>query len=86
MEVVSFRRAVATDYPAIVRLNVANFIANLSEEDIRDGFLSAVFTMAQTAAMAEELGITVAVVDGQVAGFSARSAMTSIMVQRWSLR
>ena len=69
MEVVSFRRAVATDYPAIVRLNVANFIANLSEEDLRDGFLSALFTMAQTAAMAEELGTTVAVVDGQVAGF-----------------
>ncbi len=41
MEVVSFRRAVATDYPAIVRLNAANFIANLSEEDLRDGFLSA---------------------------------------------
>ncbi|MGZ8453381.1 MAG: hypothetical protein ACXWZE_14955 [Candidatus Binatia bacterium] len=69
MEVVSFRRAAATDYPAIVRLNAANFIANLSEDDLRDGFLSALFTVAQTAAMAEELGTTVAVVEGQVAGF-----------------
>lgn len=69
MEVVSFRRAVATDYPAIVQLNVANFIANLSEDEQRDGFLSAVFTLEQTAAMAEDLGTTVAVVDGQVAGF-----------------
>jgi predicted GNAT superfamily acetyltransferase len=64
-----FRRAVATDYPAIVQLNVANFIANLSEDEQRDGFLSAVFTLEQTAAMAEDLGTTVAVVDGQVAGF-----------------
>ena len=69
MDSIVFRRAVVTDYSAIVQLNAANFIANLSEADRRDGFLSALFTMEQTAAMAEELGTTVAVVDGQVAGF-----------------
>jgi len=69
VESVIFRRAVATDYAAIVQLNAANFIANLLEAERRDGFLSAQFTMEQTAAMAEDLGTTVAVVDGQVAGF-----------------
>ena len=69
MDSIVFRRAVATDYSAIVQLNAANFIDNLSKEDLRDGFLSALFTMAQTAAMAEDLGTTVAVADGQVAGF-----------------
>jgi len=69
MSSVIFRRAEPQDYPAIVRLNAANFIANLSEEERRDGFLSAVFTLEQTAAMAEDLGTTVAIVDGQLAGF-----------------
>ena len=69
MSNVSFRRARPEDYAAIVRLNAANFIANLSEEERRDGFLSAVFTLEQTAAMAEDLGTTVAIVDGQLAGF-----------------
>ena len=41
MQSVIFRRAVATDYAAIVQLNAANYIANLSKEDLRDGFLSA---------------------------------------------
>jgi len=69
MSNLSFRRARPEDYAAIVRLNAANFIANLSEEERRDGFLSAVFTLEQTAAMAEDLGTTVAIVDGQLAGF-----------------
>ena len=69
MSNVSFRQARPEDYAAIVRLNAANFIANLSEEERRDGFLSAVFTLEQTAAMAEDLGTTVAIVDGQLAGF-----------------
>ena len=65
----AFRRAIPADYSAIVRLNAANFISNLSEDERRDGFLSAVFTSQQTAAMAEDLGTTVAIVDGQLAGF-----------------
>lgn len=64
-----FRQALAADYPAIVELNAANFFANLSEEDRADGFLSALFSLEQTAAMAEDLGTTVVVVDGRLAGF-----------------
>lgn len=63
------RRAVPADYPQIVNLNVANHVANLSATEREDGFLSAVFTLEQTAAMAEDLGTTVAIVDGQLAGF-----------------
>lgn len=66
---IEYRRALPQDYPAIVRLNSANFIANLSEDERTDGFLSAVFTPEQTAAMAEDLGTTVAIVDGVLAGF-----------------
>ena len=69
MDSIAFRRAVATDYSAIVQLNADNFIDNLSEAERRDGFLSALFTMEQAAAMAEDLGTTVAVADGQVVGF-----------------
>lgn len=69
MSNVSFRQARPEDYSAIVRLNAANYIANLSAEERRDGFLSAVFSLEQTAAMAEDLGTTVAIVDGQLAAF-----------------
>jgi len=64
-----YRRALPHDYPAIVRLNSANYINSLSEAERCDGFLSAVFTLEQTAAMAEDLGTTVAIVDGVLAGF-----------------
>jgi predicted GNAT superfamily acetyltransferase len=66
---VLYRRALPEDYSAIVRLNAANFIVNLAEHERADGFLSALFTLEQTAAMAEDLGTTVALVDGVVAGF-----------------
>src|SRR4026208_816472 len=67
--VVEYRRALPQDYPAIVQINSANFVANLSENERTDGFLSAVSTLDQTAAMAEDLGTTVAIVDGVLAGF-----------------
>jgi len=66
---VEYRQARPQDYPAVLRLNAANFIANLAEADRQDGFLSAVFSLEQTAAMAEDLGTTVAIVDGVLAGF-----------------
>jgi len=69
VDLIVYRRAMPADYAAIGQLNSANYIANLSEDERRDGFLSAVFTMEQTAAMAEDLGTTVAIVNGQVAGF-----------------
>jgi hypothetical protein len=65
----TFRRAMPDDYSPIVRLNAQNFVANLGEDERRDGFLSAVFSLELVAAMAEDLGITVAF-DGQdFAGF-----------------
>lgn len=66
---VEYRCALPQDYPAIGQLNSANFVANLTVEERQDGFLSAVFTLEQTAAMAEDLGTTVAIVDGVLAGF-----------------
>jgi predicted GNAT superfamily acetyltransferase len=64
-----YRRALAAEYPEILRLNEANFKANLTREERADGFLSAVFSARQIAAMAEELGIVIALVDGRVAAF-----------------
>jgi predicted GNAT superfamily acetyltransferase len=66
---VLYRRALPQDYGPIVELNAANFVANLAEDERADGFLSAVFTAQQTAAMAEDLGITVAIVKDALAGF-----------------
>jgi predicted GNAT superfamily acetyltransferase len=64
-----FRRATPEDYSAILRLQSANYIANLSPEERKEGFLSAEFTPGQVAEMAEDLGTTVAVVAGDLAGF-----------------
>src|SRR6185503_17632179 len=69
MPTVAFRRALAIDYPQILKLQSANFIVNLAVEERKEGFLSAQFSAAQTAAIAEDLGTMVAVVDDQVAGF-----------------
>jgi predicted GNAT superfamily acetyltransferase len=67
--VVKYRRAIAEDYPAILRLHSANFIENLSPEERKEGFLSAKFTSRQIAEMAEDLGTTIASVDGAVVAF-----------------
>jgi len=64
-----FRRAIPQDYSAILRLQRANYIANLSDEERKEGFLSAEFTPEQVAAMAEDLGTMIAVVGSDVAGF-----------------
>jgi hypothetical protein len=66
---VVYRRALPPDYPAIVELNSDNFVSNLAPEDRKEGFLSAEFTLEQTAAIAEDLGTMVAIADGHVAGF-----------------
>ena len=64
-----FRRATAREYPAILRLQSVNYIVNLTPEEREEGFLSAQFTPAQVAEMNEDLGITIAMVEGKVAGF-----------------
>ena len=65
----SYRRAAAGDYARILELQSANFVANLTEAQRQQGFLSAQFSAEQTARIAEDLGITVALVDGRIAGF-----------------
>jgi hypothetical protein len=69
MSSIENRRARRGDYPEILDLQSANFIANLTAGERKQGFLSAQFTPEQTARIAEDLGTTVAVVDGQIAGF-----------------
>lgn len=64
-----YRRAKPEDYSGILRLQEANYIANLSKEELKDGFLSAEFTRAQIHEMAGDLGITVAVNDAEIAGY-----------------
>jgi predicted GNAT superfamily acetyltransferase len=64
-----FRSATASDYPSILRLQSANYIGNLAAEERGQGFLSAEFSPAQVAAIAQDLGITVAVAAGEIAGF-----------------
>jgi predicted GNAT superfamily acetyltransferase len=64
-----FSRAQPQDYFAILRLQSANFIGNLSIEERQEGFLSAEFTFRQVAEMAEDLGTTIASVDGDVVAF-----------------
>ena len=69
MSKIQYRRAKPDDYTAILDLQSANYIANLSEEEREQGFLSAQFTPEQTAQIAEDLGTMVALVEDQVAGF-----------------
>ena len=64
-----YRRAIRSDYAQILRLQSDNHIANLSEAEREQGFLSAQFTPEQTAQIAEDLGTVVALVDDQVVGF-----------------
>ena len=67
------RRAQPRDYKAILRLQSANFVANLSEEQQQEGFLSAEFLPGQVAEMAEDLGTTIATVDGDLVAFLCAS-------------
>lgn len=69
MPSIEYRRAKPEDYLEILALQSANFIANLTEEERNEGFLSAQFTDEQTAQIAEDLGTMVAFVDNRVAGF-----------------
>ena len=69
MQSVEFRRARREDFPAILRIQSANQIANLSSEEREQGFLSAQFSPEQITAMAGDLGIIVGVESGTVLGF-----------------
>lgn len=60
MRKVKFMRATPRDFPAILKLQSANYIGNLSVEERAEGFLSAEFTYEQIAEMAGDIGIVVA--------------------------
>jgi predicted GNAT superfamily acetyltransferase len=64
-----FRRATSEHYSAILRLQSVNYIGNLAPEERKQGFLSAQFSSEQVAEMAQDLGTTIAVVAGELAGF-----------------
>ncbi len=69
----NFRRATLQDLSAILDLQEANFVGNLSIEDRQSGFLSARFTRSQLAEMADDIGIMVADNGQQVLGFLCAS-------------
>jgi predicted GNAT superfamily acetyltransferase len=73
----SYRRALPGDYAAILDLQSANYIANLSAHEREQGFLSVQFTLEQAAQIAEDLGTIVAVIDDQIVGFVCASANES---------
>lgn len=63
-----YRRARPVDYPSIIRLQRVNYIGNLTEEERKEGFLSAEFSLAQVAAIASDLGIAIVTTGDDVAG------------------
>jgi hypothetical protein len=63
-----YRRARPEDYPSILRLQAADYIDNLTEEQRKEGFLSAKFTLEQIAAVAADLGVAIVTDDDEVAG------------------
>src|ERR1044071_5977014 len=64
-----YRRAIADDYPGILKLQSANYLPNVPPQDRSQGFLSAEFTPGQVAAIAQDLGIAVAAEGEAVAGY-----------------
>lgn len=66
---VEFRRARQRDFTAIVKIQSANYVGNLSAKELREGFLSAEFTPEQVAEMAGDLGIIVASDSGSILGY-----------------
>jgi hypothetical protein len=68
MRGIEHRRAGPEDYAEIVRLQRANYIANITAEERREGFLSAEFSLDQVAAIAADLGIAIVTIDDDLAG------------------
>ena len=64
-----FRRARPEDFSAVLKIQSANYIGNLSVEEREEGFLSAQFTPVQIAELAADLGIVVASDSDSVVGF-----------------
>lgn len=86
MRDVKFMRARPQDFSAILKIQSANYIHNLSLEERKEGFLSAEFTYEQIAAMAGDLGIIVAsdanAVLGYLCGFRREFSHGSPVIAR----
>jgi hypothetical protein len=65
---VVYRSAQPEDYRSIIELQTANYIDNLTQEQRKEGFLSATFTFEQIAAIAADLGIALVTIGDEVAG------------------
>ena len=91
MRGIEYRRAGPDDYAEIVRLQRANYIANLSEEERREGFLSAEFSLEQVTAIAIDLGVAVVTINDDLAGclcgirreFDHRSPVVAKMLESY---
>ncbi|HUY19889.1 MAG TPA: GNAT family N-acetyltransferase [Candidatus Binataceae bacterium] len=57
------------DLPAILRIQSASYVGNLTPEQRAGGFLSAEYTAEELLRMAEDVAVLVAAEDGQVLGF-----------------
>ena len=66
---VTYRRACASDYEGMVKLQRANFISNLSAAEALDGFLSIEYTEEQFEEINNDAGIAVALSDGELVGY-----------------
>ncbi len=91
MSPVEFRRAMPKDIPAILQLQKANFVGNLSAQNRQGGFLSAEFSPQQISEMAYDLGIIVAGDQDSVLGvlcafqcdLNHQSPVVAMMIQQF---
>jgi hypothetical protein len=68
-------KATANDFDGILRLQKKYYFGNLTDEQRREGFLSAEFSLPQVKAMADDLGIFVARFRGNFIGYVGTSRM-----------
>lgn len=88
-----YRTASPADFPAVLALQNANLHANLTEEERREGFLSAAFSSEHFAQMAREVALMVAEDTGQICGylcagslaFHRRFALLAAMIEQFAL-
>jgi L-amino acid N-acyltransferase YncA len=70
-----YRAASPADFPAILAIQNGNLHASLTEDERRDGFLSAAFTPEHFAQMAREVAVMVAADAGQICGYLSAGSL-----------
>lgn len=89
---IEYSFATAEDFPAILSLQQANLLQNLSPENRDDGFLSVEFTLEMLAEVEEDFGIVKASCGGELVGyfmaqslsFNQRFRLLSEIISRFS--